>query len=142
MHKKAPRISVTQMLCSNQWKDRWGLLFTHPLKLHHAITKNQKPFIPRATPENAQVAVSMPTPKRAGFSTETRSLLLMLSPTLNLMHLCNFVTYFIFLLEKKSNVLSCNKVKVLVSHSKVAFLPPQIYCFTTETLMNPKTSAN
>lgn len=65
----------------------------------------------------------------------------MLSPTLNLMHLYNFATYFIFLFEK-SNVLSCSKVKVLVSHSKVAFLPLQIYCFTTETLMNPKSSAN
>lgn len=106
------------------------------------LQKNQKSFTPRPTPENAQVAVSMPTPARAGFSTETRSPLLMLSPTLNLMHLYNFATYFIFLFGKKSNVLSCNKVKVLVSHSKVAFLPLQIYCFTTETLTNPKTSAN
>lgn len=45
--------------------------------------------------------VSVLTPARPGFSTETRCLLLMLSPTLNLMQLYNFATYFIFLFEKK-----------------------------------------
>lgn len=65
------------------------------------LQKNQESFISRATPENAQVVVSMLTLARPHSSTETRSLLLMLSPTPNFMHLYNFATYFIFLLEIK-----------------------------------------
>lgn len=65
------------------------------------LQKNQKSILLRPNPEKAQVAVSVLTPARPGFSTETRSLLLMFSPMLNLMHLYNFATYFIFLFEKK-----------------------------------------
>lgn len=38
------------------------------------LQKNQKSFIPRPTPENAQIVVSVLTPARPCFSTETRSI--------------------------------------------------------------------
>lgn len=69
---------------------------------------NQKTFNPRPNPENAQVAVSGPAPTRADFCTGTRPLSQMLSPTLKLMYLYSFATYFTLLIYEESNILPCN----------------------------------
>lgn len=116
----APKISLTQMMCSNQWKDRWwGPYSTHPWKLHHLIAKKSEITYPRHNPEN--VLVNVPTQTRASVSTGTRPLPLMLS-----LKFLYFRLTFSFLLKKIFFffLLEQGAMQILAFHWKAVLLLP------------------